>query len=136
MDWIQQNIVNILIGGFVFWIVWKRFIAPKISGVKSMAASNYLSFRDQEHTLLDVRSLAEWESGHPSKAVHIALGEINSRISELAKDKPLVVICASGNRSVVAATKLAQAGFDDVYNFSGGMGSWQAAGLPVKAGRN
>jgi len=135
MDWIQQNIINILIGAFVCWILWKRFIAPKISGVKSMSASDYQSFRHEEHTLLDVRSLGEWESGHPSKAMHIVLGEINARMDELAKDKPLVIICASGNRSIVAATKLAQAGFDDVYNFSGGMGSWLAAGLPVKSGK-
>ncbi|PCI43976.1 MAG: rhodanese [Proteobacteria bacterium] len=135
MDWIQQNIINILIGTFVCWILWKRFIAPKISGVKSMSASDYQHFRHEEHTLLDVRSLGEWESGHSGKAVHISLGEINARMDELAKDKPLVVICASGNRSVVAATKLAQAGFDDVYNFSGGMGSWLAAGLPVKSGK-
>jgi len=135
MEWIQQNIVNILIGMLMLWLVWKRFIAPKLSGVKTMSASDYLNFRHEAHTLLDVRSLGEWESGHPSKAVHIALGEIKSRMGELAKDKPLVVVCASGNRSAMAATKLAQSGFDDVYNFSGGMGSWQAAGLPMKSGK-
>jgi len=48
---------------------------------------------------------------------------------------PLVVICASGNRSAMAATKLAKAGFEPVYNFSGGMGSWKSAGLPVKSGK-
>ena len=135
MEWFQQNIVNILIGILMFWLVWKRLIAPKLSGVKSMSASEYLNFRHEDHTLLDVRSLGEWQSGHPSKATHIALGEINSRMGELPKDKPLIVVCASGNRSAMAATKLAQSGFDDVYNFSGGMSSWQAAGLPVKSGK-
>jgi rhodanese-related sulfurtransferase len=53
----------------------------------------------------------------------------------ISKDLPLVVICASGNRSAMAATKLANAGFEPVYNFSGGMGSWQAAGLPMKSGK-
>jgi len=135
MEWIQQNLVNILIGALVFWMLWKRLIAPKLSGVKSMSAADYMSFREQEHVLLDVRSAGEWESGHASQAIHIALGEIGSRMSELPKDKDLVVVCASGNRSAMAATKLAKAGFEPVYNFSGGMGAWQSAGLPMKTGK-
>lgn len=135
MDWIQQNIANILIAALVFWVLWKRLIAPKLSGVKNMSASDYHLFRNEDHTLLDVRSIGEWKLGHPSKAVHIALGEINARMQEIPKDKPLVVICASGNRSAVAATKLARTGFDEVYNFSGGMGSWQSAGLPTESGK-
>jgi len=134
MEWIQQHIGNILIALAISWLIWKRFIAPKVSGVKSMRASDYHAFCDQAHTLLDVRSSGEWASGHPSTAIHIELGEIVQRMHELPKDKPLVVICASGNRSVMAATKLAKAGFDSVYNFSGGMGAWQSAGLPVKSG--
>jgi len=135
MDWIQQNIVNIIIGTLVFWMLWKRLIAPKLSGVKSMSASDYQSFRHENHTLIDVRSDGEWQSGHPSHAIHIELGQVSQRMQEIPKDKPLVVICASGNRSSMAATKLANAGFEPVYNFSGGMGAWQSAGLPVKQGR-
>jgi len=135
MDWIQANIVNILIGAFVFWMLWKRFIAPKLAGVKSMSVADYHDFRNEKHTLLDVRSDGEWQSGHASHAVHIELGQISQRLQELPKDKPLVVICASGNRSAMAASKLASAGFEPVYNFSGGMGSWQSAGLPVKQGK-
>jgi len=56
-------------------------------------------------------------------------------MGELATDKPFVVVCALGNRSALAATKLAQSGFENVYNFSGGMGSWKGAGLPVKMGK-
>ncbi|MDQ6952882.1 MAG: rhodanese-like domain-containing protein [Mariprofundaceae bacterium] len=135
MDWVQQNIVNIIVGTLIFWLLWKRFIAPKLSGVKSISATDYHQFRNEAHTLLDVRSDSEWQSGHPSTAIHIELGQINQRMDELSKDKALVVICASGNRSAMAATKLANAGFEPVYNFSGGMGSWEGAGLPVKQGR-
>lgn len=134
MDWVQQNIGNILIGSFILWLLWKRLIAPRLSGVKSMSAADYHTFRNEKHTLLDVRSKGEWQSGHPSHAMHIELGEVSQRMHEIDKDKPLVVICASGNRSAMAATKLANAGFETVYNFSGGMGAWQSAGLPVKQG--
>jgi len=135
MDWIQGNIGTVLIAVVISWVLWKRLVAPKLSGVKTMSAGDYHAFRNEEHTLLDVRSSAEWASGHPAKALHIELGQISARMSELPKDKPLVVICASGNRSAMAATKLANSGFDLVYNFSGGMGSWKSAGLPVKSGQ-
>ncbi|MDX8396958.1 MAG: rhodanese-like domain-containing protein [Mariprofundaceae bacterium] len=134
MEWIQQNIFNILMAIIVLWVVWKRILAPKLSGVKKMTASDYLTQRDQPHTLLDVRSPSEWQSGHSPIAIHMPLGDVMTRMHELSKDKKLVVLCASGNRSAMAATKLAQAGFEDVYNFSGGMGAWQAAGLPIKKG--
>jgi len=134
MAWVQQNVGNILIAVVITWLLWKRLIAPKLSGVKSMTISDYHTLRNEEHTLLDVRSTGEWQSGHPSNAVHIELGEISKRMHELPKDKPLIVICASGNRSAMAATKLANAGFEPVYNFSGGMSSWKSSGLPVKLG--
>jgi len=135
MEWVQQNIINILIAVLIFWMLWKRLIAPKLSGVKNMSAEDYMQFRQQEHCLIDVRSSGEWESGHPTTAIHMELGEVSKRMGELATDKPLVVVCASGNRSALAATKLAQSGFENVYNFSGGMGSWKGAGLPVKMGK-
>lgn len=135
MELLQENSINIFLGLLVGWMLWKRFIAPKISGVKSMSASDYKQLVSKPHTLVDVRQQAEWISGHAKSAVHIPLGEISTRMQELPDDKPLVVICASGNRSAMAATKLAKSGFDTVYNFSGGMGAWQGAGLPVKSGR-
>ena len=134
MEWIEQNTGNILVAIVIGWLLWKRLIAPKLSGVKTMSAADYLAFRNEDHTLLDVRSSAEWQSGHPASAVHIELGDVLKRMHEIPKDKPLVVICASGNRSAMAATQLAKSGFEPVYNFSGGMGSWKGAGLPVKKG--
>ncbi len=54
------------------------------------------------------------------------------RSDEIPLDQPVVVICASGNRSAMAATKLAKLGFTTVYNFSGGMSAWGGTQLPVK----
>lgn len=116
----------------VGWFIWQRKIAPALSGVKSISAADYMQMRKQPHTLLDVREIGEWNSGHAAKAVHIPLGEVGKRMSELPQDKTVVVICASGNRSAMAATALAKADFPEVYNFSGGMGAWSGAGLPVR----
>jgi len=134
MEFIQQNAINIFLATLIVWMLWKRLIAPKLSGVKAISASGYMQMAREPHTLVDVRQLPEWTSTHAKTAIHIPLGEIAKRMSEVSKEAPVVVICASGNRSSMAATKLAKAGFATVYNFSGGMAAWQSAGLPVKSG--
>ncbi|MDT8376960.1 MAG: rhodanese-like domain-containing protein [Mariprofundaceae bacterium] len=134
MDFIQQNMVSVLMAVFVLWMLWRRLIAPKLSGVRSISAVEYMNFRNQPHTLVDVRTGAEWCSGHALQALHIPLGELGRRGDEIDRNRPVVVVCASGNRSAVAATSLARNGYASVYNFAGGMGSWKGAGLPVKTG--
>ena len=96
-----------------------------MAGVKSMSANEYDAFKDIPHTLLDVRSLGEWNSGHAKGAKHIPLNEIGQRMNEVPKNKPVVVICASGMRSSMCATMLGQAGFPEVYNYTGGMSRWR-----------
>jgi len=135
MQFMQQNAVCIFLALLIGWMLWQRMIAPKLSGVKSISALTYMQMRNEPHTLLDVRQPGEWASGHAKDATHMPLGEVAERMHELPKEKPVVVICASGNRSAMAATALAKAGFDTVYNFSGGMGAWQGGGLPVSSGR-
>lgn len=134
MQFMQQNAVYIFLALFIGWMLWQRILAPKLSGVKTISASDYMGIRDHPHTLVDVRQQGEWKSGHASVAKHIPLGEITKRMHEIPQDKPVVVICASGNRSAMAATALAKSGFETVYNFSGGMSAWQGAGLPLKSG--
>lgn len=80
--------------------------------------------------LLDVREPGEWEAGHVPGAVHIPLGDLGARYTELAQDRPLYVICRSGARSDRAAQALAGAGWD-ASNVSDGMIGWHAAGLPM-----
>ena len=125
MEWVQENMMLVITGVVVAWMFWARVVRPKMAGVKSMSANEYDAFKDMAHTLLDVRSLGEWKGGHAKGAVHIPLNEIEQRIGEIPKDKPVVVICASGMRSSMCATILGQAGYQEVYNYSGGMGRWR-----------
>ncbi|HCS12773.1 MAG: rhodanese-like domain-containing protein [Zetaproteobacteria bacterium CG06_land_8_20_14_3_00_59_53] len=134
-EWMQANAVYLFLALLTGWMLWQRLIAPMLSGVKRLDAADYMALRNSDHVLLDVRSDAEWTSGHAPKAMHIPLGDINRRMQEIPAGKPVVVVCASGNRSAMAATALAKRGFTPVYNFSGGMGAWRSAGLPVKSGR-
>ena len=83
--------------------------------------------------LVDVREPEEWaETGVPQGAVLVPLGDLESRAaSELAADRPVYVICRSGNRSQTGSDILVGLGFAEVYNVDGGINAWLAAGLPV-----
>jgi len=132
MAWFQANVLTIVAGLIIAWMLWQRLIAPRLAGVKTIDSHAYLNFRHTPHTLVDVRSKTEWRSGHPATARHIPLGDFATEMSSIPQELPVVLICASGMRSASAAAKLAKYGHAEVYNFSGGLGAWQAAGLPVK----
>jgi phage shock protein E len=70
-------------------------------------------------TILDVRSPDEYRSGAYPGALNIPLQELPRRLGEIAKDKPVVVYCASGGRSGMATSMMKQAGFSDVVNAGG-----------------
>lgn len=80
--------------------------------------------------LVDVREKSEWDAGHAPKAKHHPLGGLATSMARLPQDRPLVVVCRSGNRSSRATKMLGKAGFDAV-NLTGGMTAWKAAGLPM-----
>jgi rhodanese-related sulfurtransferase len=134
-DWMQANGVYLFIALLVGWMLWQRILAPMLSGVKRLGADEYMKIRNTDHVLIDVRTAAEWSSGHAPKAMHIPVGDIARRMREIPENKPVVIVCASGNRSAMAATTLAKKGYKPVFNFTGGMGAWRSAGLPVKAGK-
>jgi rhodanese-related sulfurtransferase len=82
--------------------------------------------------LLDVREPHEWKSGHAPKARHIPLGQLDSRLGELPRNREILVVCRSGARSARAA-KLLGSQRGDVANVKGGMSAWERSGFPVVA---
>jgi rhodanese-related sulfurtransferase len=83
--------------------------------------------------LLDVRQPEEYRQGHINSAELIPLGELSQKMKRIPKDCEVICVCHSGNRSSVAASQLAAAGYK-VSNLRGGMIGWERAGLPVKKG--
>lgn len=82
--------------------------------------------------LVDVRTPGEYEyDGHIAGTRLLPLSVLTNRSQELQKDKTIVCICRSGNRSQTACELLARQGFTNVVNLRGGMIGWQRAGLPT-----
>ena len=82
--------------------------------------------------ILDVREQDEWDAGHIPGAVFMPMGQVPDRLSEIPKDKTVIVQCRSGNRSSQVTDFLVQQGFTNVHNMAGGLKAWQSAGLPVE----
>ena len=80
--------------------------------------------------LVDVREPDEWTAGHAPGAMHIPLGQLGARYTEIPQDGQVYVICRAGSRSNQAALALAGAGWN-VVNVSDGMTGWAAAGRPM-----
>lgn len=80
---------------------------------------------DDSVVIVDVREPAEYAFGHIPGAVSIPLGELEDRINELPKDKTIYVVCRTGTRSDLAAQKLTEKGFANVWNVVPGMSKWE-----------
>lgn len=87
--------------------------------------------------VVDVRTPDEYNKGHLTNAVNIDVNNENfsSLINKLDKSKPVFVYCLSGSRSSYAKRFMLENGFKQVYDLSGGMIKWRAAGLPETSGR-
>lgn len=81
--------------------------------------------------LVDVRNPGETAQGVIPGAREMPLPVLTGSMADLEPTAPVVVYCASGYRSTVAASVLRAAGFDDVSDLVGGFGAWQSAGLPL-----
>ena len=81
--------------------------------------------------LLDVREPWEYQEGHVPGAQLIPLGELEQRVNEVPRDRPILAICHSGQRSLAAAGYLQQLGYTSVSNVDGGTAAWIERGFPV-----
>ena len=88
----------------------------------------------QPPLILDVRAPAEREALRLKGSIGVPLNHLGRRMEELPKDRPILVHCASGYRSSIAASMLAGQGYRQVSDLIGGIAAWQAERLPVETG--
>jgi molybdopterin/thiamine biosynthesis adenylyltransferase/rhodanese-related sulfurtransferase len=82
---------------------------------------------------IDVRRHDEWDEGHLPGALHIPRGSLESRIESRVPDHetPIVLYCASGERSAFAAKSLAELGYENVVSLAGGVNDWKRNGYEI-----
>jgi hydroxyacylglutathione hydrolase len=90
-----------------------------------------LKDRKENFLFLDVRGYAEFNAGHIEDALNIHAGYLKDHIDKLPKDRKIVVHCAGGDRSAIAASLLKRNGYDNIYNLTCGMNGWKQAGLLI-----
>ena len=87
--------------------------------------------------LIDVRTPEEWAEGHLKGAAHKDYwkeDDFDAAMNTIPRDRPVLVYCAAGGRSGLAANELHQGGHLEVYNLEDGITGWQDAGYPVTTG--
>lgn len=108
----------------------KKMLRPDIDEIDPAEAK-----RRQEvgAILIDVREPYEWSAGHAIGARHIPLGKLEQHLASLPRDREVLFICRSGNRSATATLRARRAGLTKAANVRGGLIAWMRDRLPIAA---
>ncbi len=115
---------------------WREMIIEAKQGITLLQPQDVKEKLEnrENFTLIDCRESDEFQTGHLSGAVFIPRGVLEMTAEQRVrdKDKAIVVYCAGGGRSAMAAQSLKQMGYSDVASMEGGFGGWQQFGFPVE----
>ncbi len=104
----------------LIWIAYtKGWILTNFTSVSPQAALTLLE-KDDNVTLLDVRTIPEYKAGHLPEATLIPLDKLESNLAKLPKERQILVYCRSGSRSIVASRILQRHGYTPI-NIKGGI---------------
>ncbi len=117
-----DQVVGYLDGGMEAW----RDADFPVQQLRQLAVDELHALRHSLH-VLDVRDQDEWDEGHIKGAMHIPYYFLEQHMQELDASYPLAVLCASGQRSTIAASILQRHSFSEVFNVVGGMDAWKRA---------
>lgn len=128
-----DNVAGYLSGGMTSWIN-EGLDAHQVENVSVPEFKRRL---DRGEVLgVDTRLKSEWDAGRINNTVHVPAPDVRHQYEKWDSEKPIAVICSTGNRSIMAASLLRQRGFRRVINVIGGVTAWTAAGYPLVTGEN
>ena len=131
---ISNNLLLVMAFIVVLVMLFMNIFGPMLKGYKIISPALATQMINQQNALvIDVRQDNEYVGGHIINSVHIPLSFLNDRVGEIEKHKsrPVIAVCRSGHRSSHACATLKKAGFESVYNLSGGVLAWESANLPL-----
>jgi len=123
-------VIGYLEGGFASW----KANSKEVDAVDRHTAEELLkAFKEEDNFILDVRKKGEYESGHVKDVSLIPLSELNENLSAIPKDKNVVIHCAGGYRSMIAASILKARGWQNVSDVIGGFSKIKLTAIPQYA---
>ena len=105
-------------------------VGKKFASIEPMEAKKLIE-TTADLQLIDVRSVQEYQQGALPGSTLIPFWEIMQGKYSLPKDKPILLICAVGGRSLAAGQYLSMKGYREVYNLSGGLSAWAKQRVPL-----
>jgi rhodanese-related sulfurtransferase len=129
--WVGIAAVVLLAAAAVYWMASPKGPPPLPAEI---SAEDAFAKRGAGAFILDVREPDEWNQFHIQGSTLIPLLQLKDRLDEVPRDKEVVVVCRSGNRSKQGRDILLEAGFKQVTSVQGGLGQWQAVGYPTITG--
>jgi glyoxylase-like metal-dependent hydrolase (beta-lactamase superfamily II)/rhodanese-related sulfurtransferase len=119
--------IGYLNGGFDSW----KNAGKEIDSVKRIPAEVLVDLYASSPIIIDVRKKSEFDSEHIKGAINIPLNEINKHLAEIPKEKPFILHCAGGYRSMIAASILKARGWEDFVDVEGGMSAISKTSIPL-----
>lgn len=119
-----EKVIGYLAGGMAAW-------DEKPETVKSITAAEMKEVKNSDVAVLDVRKHSEWNISHLKDASFLPLSEFPNNLETLDKNKPFIVHCGGGYRSMTAISIMKNKGFKNLINVYGGFGAMQKEGLPI-----
>ena len=121
-------LIVIVLGGV--WLITRT----TGSHTADISAAEAAAWRNKGAYMLDVRTQEEWIEFHVPDSTLIPLDKLQERLNEIPRDRQVIVMCRSGNRSRTGRDILIDAGFTQVSSMTGGLNDWRNQGYPTVTG--
>jgi rhodanese-related sulfurtransferase len=110
-------------------------VVPTLGKGSGLSPQDMVQLMNREKAVvIDVCEPDEFARGHVVGAKNLPLGELEAKLSQVAKNKsnPVVMVCQVGARSARAAATAQKLGYENVQSLAGGLKAWQAANMPIE----
>jgi rhodanese-related sulfurtransferase len=114
-------------------LMWPAITGGTGGGAIS-ATDAVLLINREKAVVVDVCGVDEFKAGHIAGAKSLPLGELESGLAGVVKNKatPVILVCASGMRSKRAVAIAKKLGYENAHSLAGGLGAWRSASLPIE----
>lgn len=123
--------LNLLFFIFLSCINDSQMVDPVFKDIDATTAKNIIE--QEEITVIDIRTINEYRSGHIPGAINIDFSslEFDNKIKSLDPEKGYLVYCRSGNRSSISESSFIKAGFKNIYHLNRGINDWIRNGFKL-----